>query len=220
MGGDAAHPVRRQKKEPRALRLRRAREPHPRGVGDEAAAARREPHVRNDQPEAGRKKHLRRCQRFFDAPRAHPEQTRQIYARLLCRLRVEVISQVDQRRVLSAQRRASERRKRDREAAARSVAHDLDEVPIREFSQKRLELGSAFADLLSGARKEIAPADREIRRAQELRARAGQKNCARLFRKPLPLQKLLERESLRSTHDEPTSFSRRCGSRNLGVNKA
>ena len=56
--------------------------PHPRRVGHEAPSARSQPHLRHDQPKAGRGQYLRGGESVLDASRAHPEQASEIGKRL------------------------------------------------------------------------------------------------------------------------------------------
>ena len=213
--GDAAHTIRGEEQERRPLRLRGASETHPGGVGNEARAARRQPHLRHDEPEAGRQEHLPGAERILDAPGTHPEQACQIDSGLLRRLRIELIPQIDQRRVLTAARRSRQRRERDREAPRGAAPHQLDQTTLGKASrQQSVERRERRKERRNGRRE-----GREIRRAQELRARAGEQDRARFFRKLFSFEKSLERQSLRNAHDEPR-FPAEGGKRNLGVKRA
>src|SRR5215831_2733842 len=189
VGGDAAHAVWSQEQERGLLRGNGSGETHPGGVGHEPAAARRETHVRDDQAKASRQKHLRRRKRFLDLARTHPEQARQIDAGLLGGLRIESVSQVDERRVLTAARRRRQGRDRDREPARRASSHDLHQLRSGE-PQERIE--RRMNRQRSGARG----GGRKIAGAQEPGARAGQEHPVRLFREAASGKKLLQRERL------------------------
>src|SRR6516225_950426 len=115
--------------------------------------------------------------------RTHPEKSRQIHARALGALRVQVIAQVHQRRGLAGGRCRRQRLEGDREAAARAPGGKLDEaVPADEKLEKRSVL---------------PPAGRgQLARPRELRTEARKQCAVRLPREALPREQLLESESL------------------------
>ena len=193
VGGDAAHAVGSQEKERRALRLDRAREAEPGGVGHEAGAAGGEAEVRDDERKAGREQHLRGGERFLDAAGTHPEEELQIHARRGRALGIQVLSRIHQRRGLSGRGDGSERGQGDRETTARAAAGELDELAPRQAAGKqaieRIEAGRQALLRL--------PAPRKVRRDRQAGAQAGQEASRLLRVREAFLQDRLEREGLR-----------------------
>jgi hypothetical protein len=91
-------------------------------------------HSASDEREPRREEHLRGSERFLHAPRSRPEQPLQVDARFARRLRIEVVSPIDERRRIADGCRGRQSGEDDGEASARTAADELRQAAARQTS--------------------------------------------------------------------------------------
>lgn len=109
------------------MRLCGACEPDPRRIRRAPPAERMKADIDDNELEPGRRYHLGAHHRLFHRPRPDPEEPPQVDAIRLGELRIEVVTEIDQRDCFAHRRRGGEGRENDRETSGCMTRNELDE---------------------------------------------------------------------------------------------